>query len=96
MRKALLRTPLVYKILVANLAIVAAGAVGGTVFTVWHVQTYPDDVHYELIAVFAGIGILISFLVNKWVLERAGSPGPAAAGGRCRAERRARCARAIG
>lgn len=73
-RRALLRTPLVNKILVANLAIVAAGAVGGTVFTVWHVQTYPDDVHYVLIAVFAAIGILVSFLVNKWVLARALDP----------------------
>ena len=37
-RQRLLRTPLFYKILLANLAIVALGAVAGTVITVWHVQ----------------------------------------------------------
>ncbi|MCB9125417.1 MAG: hypothetical protein H6643_13035 [Caldilineaceae bacterium] len=51
-----MRTPLFYKILWANIAIVALGAVGGTMVTVWHVTSYPDDIHYELIAVFAGNG----------------------------------------
>ena len=45
-RQRLLRTPLFYKILLASLAIVALGAVAGTVITVWHVQQYPDDIHY--------------------------------------------------
>ena len=68
------RIPLIYKILIANSAIVALGAVAGTVITVWHVRQYPDDVHFELIALFAGVGIVISFLVNNWVLKRALAP----------------------
>ncbi len=73
-RQRLLRTPLFYKILLANLAIVALGAVAGTVITVWHVQQYPDQVHYELIFLFAAAGLLISFVVNRWVLQRALEP----------------------
>ena len=73
-RQRLLRTPLFYKILLANLAIVALGAVAGTVITVWHVQQYPDDIHYGLIAIFASAGVVISFIVNNWVLKRALEP----------------------
>ena len=73
-RQRLLRTPLFYKILWANIAIVGLGAVGGTMITIWHVTTFPDDIHYELIAVFAGIGVLISVIVNQWVLRKALDP----------------------
>ncbi len=68
------RLPLFWKILLANSAIVAVGAVVGTIVTVWHVQRYPDDPHYELIAFFALGGWLISFLVNRWVLRLALTP----------------------
>ena len=74
LRRRLLRTPLFYKILVANLAIVAFGAIVGTIITVWHVRTYPDDVHYELIGLFAAAGVTLSFVVNHWVLKRALAP----------------------
>lgn len=73
-RQRLLRTPLFHKILWANVAIVGLGAVGGTMITVWHVTSFPDDVHYELIAVFAGIGVVISYVVNRWVLRKALDP----------------------
>lgn len=66
--------PLFWKILLANSAIVAVGAVVGTVVTVWHVQRFPDDPHYELIALFALAGWTISFVVNRWVLRLALSP----------------------
>jgi two-component system sensor histidine kinase UhpB len=72
--RRILRIPTFYKILLANLAIVALGAVVGTVITVWHVQTYPEDIHYELIAFFAVSGLIISFVVNKWALQQALSP----------------------
>jgi len=72
--KRLLRIPLFYKILLANSAIVGRGAVAGTVITVWHVRSYPDDIHYELIAFFAIAGIVISFFVNRWVLKRTLEP----------------------
>lgn len=70
----LLRIPIFYKILLANSAIVGLGAAAGTIITVWHVTSYPDDIHYELIAFFAVAGIFISFVVNKWVLQRALEP----------------------
>jgi two-component system sensor histidine kinase UhpB len=73
-RRQLLRTPLFYKILLANIAIVGLGAVGGTMITIWHVTSFPDDIHYELIALFAGVGVAISFVVNQWVLRRALDP----------------------
>lgn len=74
LRHQLLRLPLSYKILLANCAIVALGAVAGTVITVWHVRQYPEDIHYELIVLFTGAGVVISFVVNTWVLKRALAP----------------------
>jgi two-component system sensor histidine kinase UhpB len=74
LRRRLLRLPLFYKILIANLAIVGLGAFAGTVITVWHVRAFPGDPHYELIALFALAGLVISFLVNNWVLKRALDP----------------------
>ncbi|HRF48214.1 MAG TPA: histidine kinase [Anaerolineales bacterium] len=71
---AVLRVPLLYKILVANSLIVALGAVAGTLLTVWHVSTYPDDPHIELIALFAGAGLGLSFVVNFAVLRLALTP----------------------
>lgn len=70
----LLRIPLFYKILLANSAIVGLGAVAGTVITVWHVRRYPGDIHYELIIFFALAGLVISFFVNRWILQRALEP----------------------
>jgi len=72
--RRLLRLPTFYKILLANSAIIALGAVAGTIITVWHVRRFPTDPHYELIAFFAGAGLVISFLVNNWVLKRALAP----------------------
>lgn len=74
LRRRLLRVPLFQKILFANSAIVLIGAVVGTVTTIWHVQTYPQDIHYELILLFTIAGIIGSFAVNNWVLKRALAP----------------------
>lgn len=74
LRRRLLRTPLFQKILLANIAIVAFGAVGGTMITIWHVTVFPDDLHYPLIVLFAGVGVVISFFVNQWVLRKALDP----------------------
>lgn len=73
-RRDLLRMPLFYKILLANLAIVALGAIAGTIVTVWHVTTFPEGLHLGLIAYFTLSGLAISFLVNSWVLKRALEP----------------------
>lgn len=74
LRRLLLRTPLFYKILFANLAIVTLGAIAGTVVTVWHVRTFPEDLHLQLIVFFAAAGLAISFAVNGWVLRKALDP----------------------
>lgn len=73
-RHRLLRVPLFYKILLANCAIVAVGAVGGTLITVWHMETFPNDPHYELMVVFGVVGFAISFAVNLLVLRLALRP----------------------
>ncbi|MCB0034617.1 MAG: sensor histidine kinase [Anaerolineales bacterium] len=73
-KERFLRVPLFYKILLANSAIVAIGAVVGTLITVWHVQNFPRDIHYGLIAIFAGGGFFISYCVNRWVLRIALQP----------------------
>lgn len=71
---ALLQIPLFYKLLLANSVIVAVGAVAGTIVTVWHVQAYPDDFHYELIGLFAATGLGLSFAANYLVLRLALTP----------------------
>ena len=73
-RDRLYRIPLAYKILIANSAIVAVGAVFGTIITVRWVLQFPDNVPYLLISFFAISGILISFLVNSWVLTKTLTP----------------------
>ena len=70
----LLRIPLFYKILLANVFIVALGAAIGTGVTVWYVDTYPGRVYVPLIAVFVVCGLVVSFVVNNWVLKRALAP----------------------
>lgn len=74
LRSHLLRLPIFQKLLYANLAIVAFGAVVGTVVTVWHVQTFPQDVHYALIALFIAGGVVISYLINRWIVKLALNP----------------------
>lgn len=74
MFRQLLRLPIFYKILLANSAIVALGALAGTSITIWHVQSFPNDFHYELIAVFAIVGLAISIAVNYIVLKLALTP----------------------
>ncbi|MDJ0756451.1 MAG: histidine kinase [Ardenticatenaceae bacterium] len=69
-----MRVPLLTKILVANSLIVTLGAIVGTVVTVWHVQTFPETIHYDLIILFAALGVVISYLVNRWVLKLALKP----------------------
>ena len=72
--RRLLRIPLFYKILLVNSAIVALGAIAGTIITVWHVRSFPGDLHYELIMFFAIAGLAISFAVNYLALRLALAP----------------------
>lgn len=73
-RQKIQRLSIFYKILLANSAIVGLGATVGTIVTVWFVSRYPQNIQYELIAFFATAGIIISFIVNRWVLKRALTP----------------------
>ena len=74
LRERLLRIPFFYKILIANSAIVFFGAVAGTIITIWYVAGFPSHLEYGLIALFAVAGMIISFVVNNWVLKRALEP----------------------
>lgn len=74
LRAKFLRIPLVHKILIANSAIVAGGALLGTAITVWHVTRFPDNQHLELVAGFLIGGVVISVVVNSWVLRLALTP----------------------
>ena len=74
LRQQLLRLPIFYKILLANSVIVGLGAIAGTIITVWFAGHYPHESRYALIAFFVTAGIIISFIVNKWVLEQALNP----------------------
>ena len=72
--RRVLRLPTFFKILIANSAIVTVGAVLGTVITVLHVQWYPEDLHYELVALFAAVGLATSYAVNYLALKLALKP----------------------
>jgi two-component system, NarL family, sensor histidine kinase UhpB len=74
MRNRLLGLPIIYKVLVANTAIVVIGAVGGTWLTIGIARSAPAVGHYELLAAFAGVGVLASVAVNYLVLRAALAP----------------------
>ena len=74
LRERLLRIPFFYKILIANSAIVVFGAIAGTIITIWYIAGFPSHLEYGLIALFAVAGMIISFVVNNWVLKRALEP----------------------
>ncbi|MFN8485317.1 MAG: histidine kinase [Anaerolineae bacterium] len=74
LRERLLRIPLFYKILLANSAIVALGAIAGTIITARTVDRFPDLPDINLILIFAAAGLAISFAVNFVVLRFALQP----------------------
>jgi two-component system sensor histidine kinase UhpB len=74
MRDRLLGLPIIYKVLIANTAIVAIGALGGTWLTIGVARSAPAAEHYELLAAFALVGVLASVAVNYLVLRAALAP----------------------
>lgn len=74
LRSRFLRLTIFQKLLYANLAVITFGAIAGTLITVWHVKTYPNEVHYELIALFIAFGVAISYWINRGVLKAALRP----------------------
>ena len=69
--RRVLRLPLLYKVLVANAAIVVLGAVVGTSLTVLTVRRADDENPLMLALGFAAIGIVLSVVVNFVVLRAA-------------------------
>ena len=70
----LLRLPLFYKILVANAAIVVLGAVAGTAATARFIRSDPGELPVGLMILLALVGVVITVLVNAWILNLALSP----------------------
>lgn len=69
LRGRLLGLPILYKVLIANTAIVVLGAVGGTRLTI---SAGAD--RYEIVAVLAVVGVVVSVAVNYLVLRAALAP----------------------
>src|SRR5438309_739083 len=72
--RRVLGVPIVYKVLVANSAIVVSGAVLGTWLTLQRGQIVPNRSSGELVAVLALGGICLCVLVNFVVLKAAFLP----------------------
>ncbi len=72
--RALLRVPLFWKILIANAAIVIAGAIVGSLVTAAHVRAEPGSSAVELVGFLALGGVLLSVAVNALILHLALSP----------------------
>ena len=71
LRERLVRLPLLYKVLIANVAIVVLGAVVGTSVTVLTVHRSGSENPFALALGFALIGIVLSVAVNFLVLRAA-------------------------
>ena len=78
LRAALVRRigsiPLLYKVLIANVAIVVAGAIAGTYVTATTFRDMAEPTRFELALIFALIGMLVSGIVNYAVLRAAFQP----------------------
>lgn len=74
LKTTLARMPIIYKVLVANIAIVMAGALVGTWLTIRTVRPHPDQGYPELAAAFAIAGFVLSLIVNLLVLRAAFRP----------------------
>ena len=70
----LLALPILYKVLVANAAVVVIGAVLGTAITVTIVRAIPDQSLVRLGLAFVIVGFLSSLAVNYLVLKAAFQP----------------------
>ena len=73
-QERMLRLPILYKVLIANAAIVVIGAVVGTWLTLRVAHEVEDATRSELILFFAVCGVLLSVAVNYVVLRAAFQP----------------------
>jgi signal transduction histidine kinase len=67
-RARLARLPLLKRLVLGNSLVIIVGAVGGTTLTQQITRRLPDS-QIGLIAAFAGTGLLLSLLVNYWVVK---------------------------
>ncbi|MHB8574660.1 MAG: sensor histidine kinase [Dehalococcoidia bacterium] len=74
LRRRLFGLPIFYKVLIANSAIVALGALAGTAITASRVRAAPGVSIADLMATFVAAGIVISLAVNAVVLRAAFAP----------------------
>lgn len=72
--RRLLHVPLATKILVANGAIVALGAIVGAYLTTLYVRQSPSDTPFGLMALLALGGVVLSLVLNSLVLRTALRP----------------------
>lgn len=70
----LLGLPILYKVLVANAAIVMFGALAGTWVTIEMVRRAPHGTYYGVAVLFVIAGIVLSVIVNFLVLRAAFQP----------------------
>lgn len=73
LRDRLLGLPILYKVLIANSAIVVLGAIGGTWLTI-RIAEAPGSPEYGLLLLFGISGVLASVAVNYLVLRAALAP----------------------
>jgi two-component system sensor histidine kinase UhpB len=73
-RARLLGLPIIYKVLIANTAIVVLGAVVGTSLTLTIARTWPSGDIWQLYVLFATLGVIASVVVNYLVLRAAFAP----------------------
>jgi two-component system, NarL family, sensor histidine kinase UhpB len=60
----LLHIPLLYKVVLTNCVVTAMLALAGAVVAIEHVQAQPADAHFDLVALFLGTSIVVSFVVG--------------------------------
>jgi two-component system sensor histidine kinase UhpB len=65
----MLHIPLPYKVIIANGVVITLMAVVGAVFAVQHMRGYPADPHFNVIALFAVTGLVISLVLNSLVMR---------------------------
>jgi two-component system sensor histidine kinase UhpB len=64
-----LRLPLLYKILLVNCGVTALLALIAAIVAIQHVQALPTDPHYDLVALFMAVSIIVSFVVDFLLLK---------------------------
>jgi two-component system sensor histidine kinase UhpB len=73
LRQRFNRLPIFNRLLIGNSAVIIVGAVGGTLLT-HYVADLNIEADFGLITLFAALGILLSLLVNYWIVKTALHP----------------------